>query len=98
MKLVLFSLLSRGPFLALLMKYVEWRSIWNIGIAISVLEEKHWDIAIGMAAYLSRGSRRRGLLPMLVFFLWRLCLRSLCLYLAWGKKGTGTAVDAVVGW
>ncbi|PKI66940.1 uncharacterized protein LOC116211428 [Punica granatum] len=91
-----FSLLSGVPFLALLMKYVEWRSIWNVGIVISVLEEKHGDIAIGVAAYLSKGSRRLGFLLMLVFFLWRLCLRSLCLYLVWGKRGTGTGVGATV--
>lgn len=91
-----FMLLFGGLFLALLIKYIEWSLVWNVGIVISVLEEKHGDIAIGVAAYLSRGSRRRGFLLMLVFLLWRLGLRLLCVYLFWGNKWGGARAAATV--
>ncbi|KAI3409375.1 uncharacterized protein J3R85_019375 [Psidium guajava] len=76
-------------FAALFVKYMEWSATWNTGIVISILEEKHGDIALGVAAYLSRGSRRKGLALMLTFFIWRLALRLSCLYFAWQSKESG---------
>ncbi|XP_030469854.2 uncharacterized protein LOC115688232 [Syzygium oleosum] len=73
-------------FAALFAKYMEWSVIWNTGIVISILEEKHGDIALGVAAYVSRGSRRKGLALMLVFFICRFALRLSCLYFAWHGK------------
>ncbi|KAL3723175.1 hypothetical protein ACJRO7_035365 [Eucalyptus globulus] len=59
------KVLSGLLFVALFKKYTEWSAIWNVGFVISILEEKHGDIALGVAAYLSRGSRRKGFALML---------------------------------
>ncbi|KAK4775092.1 hypothetical protein SAY86_010027 [Trapa natans] len=91
-------LLFGGAFLALLIKYIEWSSVWKVGIVISVLEEKHGHIAIGVAAYISRECRRRGFLLMLPFFLWRLGLRFICLYLTWANNwGRSVMIAQVLG-
>ena len=60
---VFFGLLS----IAWLAKHMEWNAIWNMGVVISVLEEKQ-----GVSAYVCRGCRHRGLFLMLMFFVWRL--------------------------
>lgn len=85
-----FGLLS----VAWLAKHMEWNAIWNMGVVISVLEEKKGTIAIGVSAYISRGCRRRGLFLMLIFFLWRLALRFSCLYVGWSGRGNGIGVTA----
>ncbi|KAI6700656.1 hypothetical protein NL676_014980 [Syzygium grande] len=38
--------LSGVLFAASFAKYMEWSAIWNMGIVISILEEKHGDIAL----------------------------------------------------
>ncbi|KAL3723169.1 hypothetical protein ACJRO7_035359 [Eucalyptus globulus] len=73
------KVLSGVLLVALFAKYMEWSAIWNAWIVISILEEKHGDIALGVAAYLCRGSRRKGLALMLVLFIRRLALRQFCL-------------------
>ncbi|CAL5325737.1 unnamed protein product [Camellia sinensis] len=85
---VLFMLLFGVLFIALLAKYIEWSAIWNMGIVISILEEKkQGDVALLISSYLSRGSRRRGFLFVLVFLVWRLGLRLSSLYLGWTIVG-----------
>ncbi|KAF8011464.1 hypothetical protein BT93_J1927 [Corymbia citriodora subsp. variegata] len=88
--------LSGVLFVALFAKYMEWNAIWNIGFVISILEEKHGDVALGVAAYLSRGSRRKGLALVLVVFIWRLALGLSCLYFAWRSKGSGLVATIVL--
>ncbi|KAF8011460.1 hypothetical protein BT93_J1925 [Corymbia citriodora subsp. variegata] len=83
-------------FVALFAKYMEWSAIWNTGIVISILEGKHGDIALGVAAYLSRGSRRKGFALMLVFFIWRLALRLYCLYFVGHSEGSGFVATTAV--
>ena len=81
--------------IAWLPKHMEWNAIWNMGVVMSVLEEKQGDIALGVSAYVSRGCRRRGLFLMLIFFVWRLALRLSCLYVGWYEGGSGIVVTAV---
>ena len=80
--------------IAWLAKHMEWNAIWNMGVALSVLEEKQGVIALGISAYISRGCRRRGLFLMLIFFVWRLALRLSCLYVGWSEGGSGIGVTA----
>ncbi|KAJ9683467.1 hypothetical protein PVL29_019164 [Vitis rotundifolia] len=88
---IFFGLLS----IACLAKHMEWNAIWNMGVVMSVLEEKQGVIALGVSAYVSRGCRRRGLSLMLIFFVWRLALRLSCLYVGWSEGGSGIVVTAV---
>lgn len=81
--------------IAWLPKHMEWNAIWNMGVVMSVLEEKQGVIALGVSAYVSRGCRRRGLFLMLIFFVWRLALRLSCLYVGWSEGGSGIVVTAV---
>ncbi|KAF8011463.1 hypothetical protein BT93_J1926 [Corymbia citriodora subsp. variegata] len=77
-------------------KFMEWSVIWNTGIVISIVEEKHGDSALAVAANLSRGNRRKGLALMLVFFVCRLALRSSCLYFVWHGEGSGLVVTVAL--
>lgn len=81
-------------FLALLAKFIEWSAIWNMGIVISVLEEKQGDVALLISSYLSRGNRKHGFLFVLVFFVWTIVLRLSCFYLRWLVGGSGVVVLA----
>ncbi|KAF7130800.1 hypothetical protein RHSIM_Rhsim10G0023900 [Rhododendron simsii] len=81
-------------FLVLLAKFIEWSAIWNMGIVISVLEEKQGDVALLISSYLSRGNRKHGFLLVLVFFVWTVVLRLSCLYLRWLVGGSGMVVLA----
>ncbi|KAK3413255.1 hypothetical protein EUGRSUZ_I01826 [Eucalyptus grandis] len=98
----LFSPFGLGRFASALVlatsftKYLEWSVIWNVGIVISILEEKQGDTALAVAAYLSRGSRRKGVALMLVFFICRLALRLSCLYIARHGRGSGLVASTVV--
>ncbi|KAK9271605.1 hypothetical protein L1049_001967 [Liquidambar formosana] len=88
---VLYGLLS----VALLTKYLEWNAIWNMGIVISVLEEKQGDVALVISSYLTRGRRQCGLLLTVVFFVFSHGLRLLCLYVRWHQVGRGIVITAV---
>jgi len=90
-----FSMVFSLVFIILLSKYIEWSAVWNMGILISILEEKHGDVALIISAYLSRGSRQLGFLLMLVYFAWRFALRLGCVYVGWDKGGSGVAVTVV---
>ncbi|EEF44903.1 uncharacterized protein LOC8280543 [Ricinus communis] len=72
--------------IALLTKYIEWSAIWNMGMVISILDEKHGDVALGVSAYISRGCRKRGFLSMLVFFVWWVSFRLICVYGVWTES------------
>ncbi|KAJ6361274.1 hypothetical protein OIU78_001838 [Salix suchowensis] len=90
-----FSMVFSVVFLGLLSKYIEWSAVWNMGILISILEDKHGDVALIISAYRTRGSRQQGFLLMLVFFAWRLALRSAFIYVGWDGGGRGVAVTIV---
>lgn len=90
-----FSMVFSLFFIGLLSKYIEWSAVWNMGILISILEEKHGDVALIISTYLSRGSRQHGFLLMLVYFAWRFALRLGCVYVGWDRGGSGVAVAVV---
>lgn len=82
-------------FAFLLTKFIEWSAIWNMGIVISILDKNHGYIAIGVAAYLSRGSRKLGLSLMLVFFALKVALGLPCLYALWNQGSCGALGNVV---
>jgi hypothetical protein len=82
-----------AAFVVLLTKYLEWSAMWNMSIVISVLEGIYGDEAFALSDYYSKGSERRGLLLMLVFFVWGLSLRLSCLYLGCYEGGRGMVVQ-----
>ncbi|CAI0455388.1 unnamed protein product [Linum tenue] len=77
---------------ALVVKYLEWSAIWNVGLVVSILEEKHGYIGIGVAGYISRGCRGRGFLLMVVFLVWRVFLRMVFGYYGYLNKESGSMV------
>ena len=86
---VFFSVFYGIAFAALLTKYLEWSAMWNMSIVISVLEGIYGGDAFALSAYFSKGSEGRGLLLMLVFFVWGLGLRLPCLYFGCYEGGRG---------
>ncbi|KAK3183494.1 hypothetical protein Dsin_030780 [Dipteronia sinensis] len=86
------------PLMVLLTKHIEWSGIWNMGTVISILEEKHGDVAIWVSAYLSKGCRKSGFLLAFVFFAWKIALRLSCFYYLQSHKGRiGLNVLEVIG-
>ncbi|XVF84935.1 hypothetical protein PTKIN_Ptkin17bG0079000 [Pterospermum kingtungense] len=75
-----FFALYGSAFVVLLTKYLEWTAMWNMSMVISILEGVYGHEALALSAYFIRGSERRGLLLMLVFFVWGNGLRLPCLY------------------
>ncbi|XVF02432.1 hypothetical protein REPUB_Repub04eG0175000 [Reevesia pubescens] len=67
-------------FTALLVKFLEWSAGWNMALVISILEEKYGIEALKFSAYINRKCSQRGLLLMLVFFLWGLIIRLLSIF------------------
>ncbi|XWS34830.1 hypothetical protein CRYUN_Cryun21dG0070900 [Craigia yunnanensis] len=86
---VFFAVLYGAAFVALLTKYLEWTAMWNTSIVISILEGIYGHEALAFSAYVIRGSERRGLLLMLVFFVWGNGLRLPCLYARCFEGGNG---------
>ncbi|TKY63249.1 hypothetical protein E2542_SST13118 [Spatholobus suberectus] len=84
----IFMLLFLVMFVALLRQYLEWGAVWEMGTVISILEEKEGDVALVIAAYLSRGNRGTGILLMIGYLLWRLGLRIVCLFVAMDDGGS----------
>ena len=86
---VLFAVSYGAAFVALLTKFLEWSAMWNMSIVISTLEGLYGVEAFALSAYFSKGIGRCGLLLMLVFFVWGLSLRLLCLYFGCYEGGGG---------
>lgn len=66
--------------LVLLVKFLELSAVWNMSLVISILEEVVGMRAFSLAFYFNRGSERRGLFMMFVFFALGLGLRIPCLF------------------
>ncbi|XP_044479065.1 uncharacterized protein LOC123206038 [Mangifera indica] len=74
----------------------KWTAIWNMGLVISILEEnKHGDVALGVSAYLSRGSRKRGLVLQFMFSGWSFGLRILCILFGWRNGGSKNVIEVI---
>ena len=86
---VFFAVFYGIAFVVLLTKYLEWSAMWNMSIVISVLEGIYGGEAFALSADFSKGSEGRGLLLMLVFFVWGLGLRLPCLYFGCYEGGRG---------
>ena len=90
--MVVFSIV----FIALFTKYLEWSSVWNLGIVISILEEKQYgDVALVISSSLSRESRIVGLVVVLLFSAWRVVLRLWCFYVGWNIGTSRVAITTV---
>lgn len=67
-------------FIALLVKYLEWRAGWNMALVISVIEEEADGAeALVLSGYYGRGSSRRGFWLMVVVFGWEVVFKLPCL-------------------
>lgn len=89
------SLIFGTIFVFLLAKYIEWSAIWNMGMVISILDKNQGYIAIGVAAYLSRGSRKLGFSLMLVFFALKVAFGLPCFYALWNGGSCGDLGNVV---
>ncbi|XP_062110272.1 uncharacterized protein LOC133822078 [Humulus lupulus] len=73
-------LLYGSNLLLLVIIYLPWCAIWNLGLVISILEGMSGIKALGSAAYLSLRNTQNGVSLVLIFTIWELGLRALCLY------------------
>ena len=76
---VSFHLLFGSNLLLLIIIYLSWSAIWNLGLVISVLEGTCGVKALGSAAFLGLRNFQNGVILMLVFSVWQLGLRLPCL-------------------
>ncbi|XP_022983225.1 uncharacterized protein LOC111481871 [Cucurbita maxima] len=95
LQLFIFTFIFGTPFVVLLGKYVEWSAVWNMGIVISILDKNQGYIAIGVASYLSRGSRKLGFSLMMVFFVLKMVFGFPCLYALWNERSCGVWENVV---
>ncbi|KAL4307312.1 hypothetical protein HN51_041654 [Arachis hypogaea] len=84
----LFMIIFLIMFVAMLGKYLEWLAVWDMGVVISILEEKEGDVAIVISSYLSGDNRRTGIFLMAGFVLWRVILRVMYVFLALNGGGS----------
>lgn len=77
----------------LMMVYLEWSAIWNMSIVISVLEGIYGIGAMRVSYYFSSGNHKRGLVLMLVLFVFVGFLRLLCIYFECYKGGSGIFIQ-----
>ena len=94
-KFTIFTLFFGSLFVVLLGKYIEWYAVWNMGIVISILDKNKGYIAIGVASYLSRGSRRLGFSLMMVFLVLKVAFGLPCLYALWNEGNCGVLGNVV---
>ncbi|XP_062110271.1 uncharacterized protein LOC133822077 [Humulus lupulus] len=69
--------------------YLPWCAIWNLGLVISILEGTCGLKALGSAVYLSLKSLVNGVSLVIIFTIWELGLRALCLYFGSYKTWLG---------
>lgn len=94
-KVSIFTLFFGSLFVVLLGKYIEWSAVWNMGIVMSILDKNQGYIAIGVASYLSRGSRKLGFSLMMVFFVLKVVFGLPCLYALWNEGSCGALGNVV---
>ncbi|KAL2343079.1 hypothetical protein Fmac_004364 [Flemingia macrophylla] len=90
---VLFAVICFLALTKLLMVYLEWSAVWNMGFVVSVVDGIYGIGAFRVSYYLSRGNQNRGIILMLVFFALGLWLRLPCVYLGCYKGGYGIFVQ-----
>lgn len=62
-------------FLVLLYKYLDWSSLWNMGMVVSVLDGISGLDALQMSAYYRKHCKRTGFQLMLMFFIYSVVVR-----------------------
>ena len=72
-------LLYGSNLLLLVIIFLGWSAIWNLGLVISVVEGIYGIKALGSAAYLSLRNAQNGVILTLVLSVWGLGLRLSCL-------------------
>jgi len=77
----------------LLMIYLESSAIWNMSLVISVLEGIYGTGALKGSYYFSSGNQKRGLVLMLVFFVFGDILRLMCIYFECYRGGSGIFIQ-----
>ncbi|XP_058758690.1 uncharacterized protein LOC131631947 [Vicia villosa] len=90
---VVFPVICSLLFAKLLMMYLEWSSMWNMSIVISILEGIYGIEALALSINFSRACHRKGLFLMLIFFAWGQLLRFSCYYIGGYEQGNGTFIQ-----
>ncbi|XP_020227661.1 uncharacterized protein LOC109808896 [Cajanus cajan] len=90
---VLFAVICSMAFAKVLRMYLEWSAMWNMSLVISVLERIYGIDALAVSAYFSRGSHRRGLFLMLIFFALGHLLRLSCYHVGGYEQENGFFVQ-----
>ncbi|RHN41342.1 hypothetical protein MtrunA17_Chr8g0365061 [Medicago truncatula] len=90
---VVFALICSMLFAKLLKMYLEWSSIWNTSLVISILEGIYGIDALVLSLNFSRGCQRKGLFLMLIFFAWGQFLRFFCYYVGGYEQGNGIFIQ-----
>ncbi|XP_058742155.1 uncharacterized protein LOC131634033 [Vicia villosa] len=93
---MIFGTICFGAIGKLLMVYLEWSAIWEMSIVISVLEGVYGIGAMRVSCYFSSGNQKRGLVLMLVFFVFGGFLRLVCIYFECYKGGSGVFLQISV--
>lgn len=86
---VIFTLVCGASFVSLLGLHLALSSEWNMSVVISVSEGVYGPAALALSSSFSERNHRRGLILMLVFFVWGVVLRLPCLYFGCYKQGYG---------
>lgn len=90
---VVFPLICILLFVKLLKMYLEWSSMWNMSIVISILEGIYGLDALALCINFSRRCHRKGLFLVLVFFAWGQLLRFSCYHIGGYEQGNGTFIQ-----
>jgi len=90
---VVLAVICSMAFAKVLRMYLEGSAMWNMGLVISVLEGIYRIDALAVSAYFSRGSHRRGLFLMLIFFAWGHLVRLSCYHIAGYDQGNAIFVQ-----
>ncbi|ESW25635.1 hypothetical protein PHAVU_003G052700 [Phaseolus vulgaris] len=93
---VLLVVICSMAFAKVLRMYLEGSAVWNMGLVISVLEGIYGIDALAVSAYFSRGSHRRGLFLMLIFFAWGHLVRLSCYHIGGYDQGNAIFVQVAL--
>ncbi|KAF3431738.1 hypothetical protein FNV43_RR26474 [Rhamnella rubrinervis] len=84
---VIFAAICGTSFVPLLGLHLALSAEWNMSVVISATEGIYGPAALALSSFFSVGSHRRGVILMLVFFVWGVVLRLPCLYIGCHKGG-----------
>lgn len=84
---LIYAAICGASFVSLLGLYLALSAEWNMSVVISVSEGIHGSAALALSSFFSVGNHRRGLILMLVFFVWGVVLRLPCLYIGYYTGG-----------